>query len=85
MEHIIVAAGQHLDVAELIEDELILGLPRRVCFDEKCANMPELRFVDKDGKATEDLPSDRQLPFQGLRELVANNGLEKDRGDQEID
>ena len=47
--------------------------------------MPELRFVDKDGKATEDLPSDRQLPFQGLRELVANNGLEKDRGDQEID
>lgn len=85
VEHIIVAAGQHLDVAELIEDELILGLPRQVCFDEKCANMPELRFVDKDGKATEDLPSDRQLPFQGLRELVANNGLEKDRGDQEID
>lgn len=85
LEHIIVAAGQYFDVAELIEDELILGLPRQVCYDQQCANMPELRFVDKDSEAAEDVASERQLPFQGLRELVANNGPVKDRGDQEID
>ena len=85
VEHIIVAAGQHLDVAELIEDELILGLPRQVCFDQQCANMPELRFVDKDSEAAEDEASDRQWPFRGLRELVANNRPVKNRGEQEID
>ena len=69
----------------LIEDELILGLPRQVCFDQQCANMPELRFVDKDSEAAEDEASDRQLPFQGLRELVANNRPVKNRGEQEID
>ena len=49
-EHIIVAAGQHLDVAELIEDELILGLPRQVCFDQQCANMPHCALLIKTAK-----------------------------------
>ena len=83
-EHIVVAAGQYVDVAELIEDELILGLPRQVCFDQQCKNMPELHFADNDSEALGTVPSDRQMPFKGLKELVASSGLVKGSTDQDM-
>jgi uncharacterized metal-binding protein YceD (DUF177 family) len=83
-EHIIVAAGQYVDVVELIEDELILGLPRQVCFDQHCKNMPELHFADRASEALGTLPSDRQMPFKGLKELVASSGPVKGSTDEDL-
>ena len=82
-ENIIVASGHELDVAELIEDELILQLPRQVCFDESCIHKPVMQFYEAGVESQSDLPADRQLPFQGLKELVERNGLAQGDGSEE--
>jgi uncharacterized metal-binding protein YceD (DUF177 family) len=74
-EYVVVVAGPELDIAELIEDELILQLPRRVCFDESCEHKPAMQFFEAGGKAQSSLPADRQLPFRDLKEFVKRNGL----------
>ena len=74
-EYVIVAAGRELDIAELIEDELILQLPRRVCFDESCEHKPAMQFFEAGVRAQSSLPADRQLPFKDLKEFVERNGL----------
>ena len=51
-----------LDVAELIEDELLLALPMRACVEERCANRPPLEY----GPAVE---ADQDNPFAVLSEL----------------
>ena len=71
------------DVAELIEDELILQLPRQVCFDESCIHKPVMQFYEAGVESQSDLPADRQLPFQGLKELVERNGLAQGDGSEE--
>ncbi|MEC7955637.1 MAG: hypothetical protein VX158_00310, partial [Pseudomonadota bacterium] len=69
------AAGRELDIAELIEDELILQLPRRVCFDESCEHKPAMQFFEAGVRAQSSLPADRQLPFKDLKEFVERNGV----------
>ena len=72
-EQIIVVYGQTLDVAELIEDELILGLPLQARCEQGCAETPEMRYDDGHSEAAQVAPSDRQMPFAGLRELIAES------------
>lgn len=40
-DRVIVVAGERLDVPSLIEDELMLSVPARVCVDEACPMRPK--------------------------------------------
>ena len=80
---IIVVSGQTLNVAELIEDELILGLPLQARCEQGCAEIPEMRYDDGYSEAAQVAPSDRQMPFAGLRELIAESDFapnDRDKG-----
>jgi hypothetical protein len=46
--------------------------------------MPELHFADNDSEALGTVPSDRQMPFKGLKELVASSGLVKGNTDEDM-
>ncbi len=78
---ILVVGGANLDVAELVEDELLLSLPERVCTDEDCVHMPEMRYgemtVDDivDQVSTEGL---KRFPFAGLKEAMRAGDKEQD-------
>ena len=39
-DEVIVIAGERLDVPALVEDELLLSLPTRVCVDDQCVHRP---------------------------------------------
>jgi uncharacterized metal-binding protein YceD (DUF177 family) len=70
-------------VAELIEDELILQLPRQVCFDDGCERRPVMHFHAADAEPQNVTATDRQLPFQGLKELVEKSRRSAGDGSQE--
>ncbi len=47
-QHVVVVAGAELDVVELIEDELLLNLPIRVCADEACPRRPTMDYGEEE-------------------------------------
>ena len=77
---VIVVTSPNLDVAELVEDELILALPDRVCVEEDCVNMPAMWYgveqdeangearLDKDTEEKADVS--RRFPFAGLKDAM---------------
>ena len=73
---IVVVSGANLDVVELVEDELLLALPERVCLDDGCPNMPAMFYrgdgSEKVGVETiqADVDDNRRLPFAGLKEAL---------------
>ena len=69
---IVVVNGQNLDVGELVEDELLLALPDRVCVDDDCSYMPVMHYADTGCAEREDesLEESRRLPFAGLKEAM---------------
>ena len=74
-------SGANLDVAELVEDELLLSLPERVCTNEDCVHMPEMRYGEMtvgdsaDQVSTEGL---KRFPFAGLKEAMQAGDKEQD-------
>ena len=78
---ILVVGGANLDVVELIEDELLLALPARVCTDDDCVHMPDMRYGEKsvedvnDQVRTEGL---KRFPFAGLRDAMQAGDKEQD-------
>ena len=75
---IVVVSSANLDVVELVEDELLLALPDRVCLDDDCPNMPAM-FYGGDGLENcgvetiqEDVDDNRRLPFAGLKQALQN-------------
>ncbi|MEM7100364.1 MAG: YceD family protein [Pseudomonadota bacterium] len=42
----IAVVGEELDVAALVEDELLLQLPGSVCVDENCSSRPSAEYSD---------------------------------------
>ena len=58
----IIVAGETLDVPLLIEDELLLAVPGRVCTDEHCPNRPVQDAVD--------VVAERTSPFAGMADLI---------------
>ena len=69
--NIIVVAGAELDVSELVEDELILNLPSRVCVDDTCEARPAMDYAP----AAQELAhvaqgaADAENPFAVLEKL----------------
>jgi uncharacterized protein len=41
---VLVAEGDTVSIAEIVEDELLLGLPDRLCESDPCPNAPPLSF-----------------------------------------
>jgi uncharacterized protein len=68
-QEIVVASGAEVTLAELIEDEILLGLPEWLCIVEPCDNQPLLSFP-AEGGAREPDPG-RENPFAALAELKA--------------
>lgn len=73
---VVVVSSANLDVVELVEDELLLALPERVCLDDDCPNMPAM-FYGGEGLASvgeeavqEDVDENRRLPFAGLKQAL---------------
>jgi len=65
--------GEEALVVDLVEDDLILGLPHEVCeVPEACPNRPVLQYPET---ATDvDGPTERNNPFAALADLVGKRG-----------
>ncbi len=64
--HVIVTAGEHLDVSSLVEDELLLSLPARVCIDDGCPWRPKIAERDSQGQNI----ADKMSPFAAMADLL---------------
>lgn len=80
---VVVVASPNLNVVELVEDELLLALPNRVCTDDECAHKPSMYYgvdgkaVDKEAVAESDVEETRRFPFAGLKEAMNSGGEDK--------
>lgn len=66
---VIAVVGKDFDAAALIEDELILALPGRVCSDNACPRRPTTSY----GEIVQEAPG----PLAGLRQLLDAKQREK--------
>jgi len=73
---VLVCPGSSLSVAEVVEDELLLALPERLCQTEPCDRMPQLDYPDQavDAAASGNVPVvneslERDNPFAALESL----------------
>ncbi len=79
---LIVSGATSVSFATLIEDDLLLALPEKVCQLEDCPKAPVLTYpapgshvasantLQSGREAEDNLADDRQLPFAGLRDLL---------------
>ena len=78
---ILVVAGANLDMVELVEDELLLALPERVCTDDDCIHIPVMRYGDAAGNDADTQRSEegsRRFPFAGLKEAIRASDQDQD-------
>ena len=73
---VMVVEGDELSLPDLIEDELLLGMPERLCVDVPCERAPVLHYpaaesghVPAPGSSRDELGADRQRPFESLEDL----------------
>jgi uncharacterized protein len=62
---VLVVEGETVSIAEIVEDELLLGLPERLCEREPCPHAPALVFPAPGAEQTEAAES----PFSVLSKL----------------
>ena len=80
---VVVVTSPNLNVVELVEDELLLALPNRVCIDDECAHKPSMDYgvdgkeLDNKAVAERDIEETRRFPFAGLKEAMNNDGEDK--------
>lgn len=60
---VLVADSEAITVADVVEDELILALPERLCREIPCPHAPPLAYP------ADDAPEENDNPFQVLAEL----------------
>lgn len=74
---VLVANGTEVTVAQIVEDEILLNLPERLCTSEPCERAPELAYPaqgELDGNADADTQAEKPLegeenPFSVLAQL----------------
>lgn len=64
---VLLLEGDAADLAQLVEDELILALPERPCVDLGCPKAPAAAFPEA-------APREVEKPFRELAALMAANG-----------
>ena len=78
---IVVVAGANLDIVELVEDELLLALPERVCMNDDCIHIPVMCFGDAAGNDANTQSSEegsKRFPFAGLKEAIRASDQDQD-------
>ena len=60
---VLLAEGDAVGIADIVEDELILSLPERLCTESPCPYVPALEYPAEGGEAP------RENPFQVLSVL----------------
>jgi uncharacterized metal-binding protein YceD (DUF177 family) len=69
---VLVANGTEVSVAQIVEDEILLSLPERLCLSEPCERAPGLDYpaadVETEGRAV-DATAEEDNPFSVLRAL----------------
>jgi uncharacterized protein len=89
---ILVADGLEVSLADLVEDEILLGLPERLCPTEPCENAPEMHYpaagqAGVDPERGVDDPAPRDNPFSVLAGLDVGDGGgdagDSDNGDKD--
>jgi len=68
--NVVVLSTAELDLIELVEDELLLELPTRVCGDETCERRPEMSY----GPLAASSHTETYKPFAGLAALQSRPG-----------
>jgi uncharacterized protein len=68
---VLLADGPEISLAELVEDEVLLGLPERLCVAEPCANAPELHYpaLERAGQEVPPPAERADNPFSVLADL----------------
>ncbi len=80
---VVVVASPNVNVVELVEDELLLALPDRVCIDDDCPHMPSMYYgtegkeTDKEAVPESDVDDTRRFPFAGLKDAMESGGEDK--------
>jgi uncharacterized metal-binding protein YceD (DUF177 family) len=80
---VLVANGQEVSLAQIIEDEILLSLPERLCVSEPCERAPELEYPAVGGEAGQaeksaaDAARDDDNPFSVLRGLKSEKSTQK--------
>ncbi len=90
-EDVLVAGGTEVTVAQIVEDEILLNLPERLCLTEPCERAPALAYpaadnaedggVGKKETATgndDSHPDGEENPFSVLAGLKLGNSREDD-------
>jgi uncharacterized metal-binding protein YceD (DUF177 family) len=67
VDDVVVTGSETLDLVELIEDEVLLGLPTQVCIDEACPRRPAMDYGDAETAAA--IEANRESPFAVLKDL----------------
>jgi uncharacterized protein len=62
---VLVAEGDAVTIAQIVEDELILGLPERLCVEDPCPVAPAFEYPAAEAEDTEP----RDNPFSVLSQL----------------
>ncbi len=83
-EHILVVAKEQLDVAALVEDELLTALPSQLCVDATCERRPPAAFGPQERSEESAIEGERTRPFAAalaalkgaVRETQANEATE---------
>ena len=78
----VVLTALQVELAELVEDDLLLALPERACDDEQCPNAPVMSYP---ASGETDEPGERQSPFAALQALRSETGEEDQKEDQKED
>ena len=78
-EDVLVVGGSEVTVAQIVEDEILLNLPERLCTSEPCERAPELAYPASGESLVESKPDsgvvsggasdDEENPFSVLAEL----------------
>jgi len=77
IDDVLVANGTEVTVAQIVEDEILLNLPERLCSSEPCARAPELAYPAPGGSTAaaasgveaEAASDDEENPFSVLADL----------------
>lgn len=76
---VVVVASPNVNVVEIVEDELLLALPDRVCIEDDCRHMPSMYYgvegkeIDKEAVPESDIDDSRRFPFAGLKDAMQSD------------
>ncbi|MGD8416320.1 MAG: YceD family protein [Pseudomonadales bacterium] len=70
---LIVANGTEISVPEIVEDEILLGLPEWLCTEEPCERVPGLAYPADTGASGAGDDGAAESPFRVLSDLIGND------------